>query len=181
VRKVEVVPYDPHWREAFEAEANHIAAALGENAAAVHHIGSTAIPNIFAKPVIDLLVEVKDIVEVDRRSLAMQLLGYEVMGEFGIPGRRYFRKETPEGIRTHQVHIFEVGSAQVKRHLAFRDYIIAHPADARNYSKLKRKLADEHAQSMDGYIDGKDDFIKEIDRKAAGWSKLQSKQKEGAK
>jgi GrpB-like predicted nucleotidyltransferase (UPF0157 family) len=167
MRKVEVVPHNPQWRDAFEAEAGHVAAALGENAAAIHHIGSTAIPNIYAKPVIDMLVEVKDITVLDGQSSAMESLGYEVMGEFGIPGRRYFRKETPEGIRTHQIHAFEAGSAEAKRHLAFRDYMIAHPGEALMYSELKRKLAEEHPLNIDGYIDGKDAFIKEIDRRAA--------------
>src|ERR671917_2661350 len=124
--KVEVVPHSPQWRDAFEAEAKHVTAALGENVVAVYHMGSTAIPNIYAKPIIDLLVEVRDITEVDGQSPAMESLGYEVMGEFGIPGRRYFRKDNQEGIRTHQIHAFEVGSAQLARHLAFRDYMIAH-------------------------------------------------------
>src|SRR5919198_672780 len=167
MRKVEVVPHSPQWRDAFETEAEHVAAALGENVVAVHHIGSTAIPNIYAKPVIDLLVEVRDITEVDGRSSAMKLLGYEVMGEFGIFGRRYFRKDNREGVRTHQIHAFEAGSAQVERHLAFRDYMIAHPEDARKYSELKRKLAQEHPQNIERYMDGKDDFIKEMDRRAA--------------
>ena len=169
MKKVEVVPHDPRWPDAFEAEAKHVVAALGENVVAIHHIGSTAIPNIYAKPVLDLLVQVRDITEVDGRSPAMESLGYEVMGEFGIPGRRYFRKDNQEGSRTHQIHAFESGSAEVERHLAFRDYMIAHPLDAQRYSELKRKLADEHPQSIDGYMDGKDSFIKEIDRRAARW------------
>jgi GrpB-like predicted nucleotidyltransferase (UPF0157 family) len=174
MRKVEVVAHDPRWRDAFEAEAEHVAAALGENVVAVHHIGSTAIPNICAKPVVDLLVEVRDIIEVDGRSPAMESLGYEVMGEFGIPGRRYFRKDNQEGIRTHQIHAFAAGSAEVERHLAFRDYMLAHPEDAQKYSELKRKLAEEHPQSMDGYMDGKDGFIKEMDRRAARWRTSQA-------
>ena len=104
----------------------------------------------------------------------MESLGYEVLGEYGIHGRRYFRRENREGIRTHHVHAFETGSAEVERHLAFRDYMIAHPADAQRYSELKRKLAGEHPQSFDGYMDGKDDFIKEIDRRAARWHASQS-------
>jgi GrpB-like predicted nucleotidyltransferase (UPF0157 family) len=103
--EIEAVPYDPLWRKAFEAEAKNVGSVLGENVVAIHHIGSTAIPNIYAKPVIDLLVEVKDITEVDGRSLAIEALDYEVMGEFGISGRRYFRKDNEEGIRTH--HAFE--------------------------------------------------------------------------
>jgi GrpB-like predicted nucleotidyltransferase (UPF0157 family) len=172
--KVEVVPHNPQWRDAFEAEAKHVAAALGENVVAIHHIGSTAIPNIYAKPVIDLLVEVRDITEVDGQSSAMESLGYEVMGEYGIPGRRYFRKDNQAGIRTHHIHAFEAGSAEVVRHLAFRDYMIAHPGEAQRYSELKRQLAEEHPQSFDGYMDGKDDFIKEMDRRAAQWRTAQA-------
>lgn len=177
MKKVNVVPHDPRWREAFEAEAERVADALGGNVAAVHHVGSTAIPGIYAKPVIDLLIEVRDITEVDGRSSSMESLGYEVLGEYGIRGRRYFRKDDREGIRTHNAHAFEAGSAEAERHLAFRDYMIAHPADARRYSELKRKLADEHPQSFDGYMDGKDDFIKEIDRRAALWRASQAGQK----
>jgi GrpB-like predicted nucleotidyltransferase (UPF0157 family) len=169
MKKVEVVPHNPLWRDAFETEAKLIAAAIGENVITIHHIGSTAIPNIYAKPIIDLLIEVRDITEVDERSLAIEAVGYEVKGEFGISGRRYFRKDNREGIRTHQIHAFETNSAEIERHLAFRDYMIAHPVEARKYSELKRKLAEEHSDNMDGYIDGKDDFIKEIDRRAARW------------
>jgi GrpB-like predicted nucleotidyltransferase (UPF0157 family) len=104
----------------------------------------------------------------------MESLGYEVMGEYGIPGRRYFRKDNREGIRTHHIHAFEAGSAEVERHLAFRDYMIAHPVDAQRYSELKRKLAEEHPQNMDGYMDGKDGFIKEMDRRAAQWRASQT-------
>lgn len=174
MRTVEVVPHNAHWRDAFEAEAKHVAAALGENVVAVHHIGSTAIPNIYAKPIIDLLVEARDITEVDEQSSAMETLGYEVMGEYGIPGRRYFRKDNREGIRTHHIHAFEAGSAEAERHKAFRDYMIAHPGDAQSYSELKRKLAQEHPQSIDAYMDGKDGFIKEIDQRAARWRASQS-------
>lgn len=174
MRKVAVVPHDPRWRDAFEAEAKRVAAALGGNVVAIHHIGSTAIPDIYAKPVVDLLVEVRDIAEVDGRSSAMESLGYEVMGEYGIPGRRYFRRDDREGNRTHNLHAFEAGSAEVERHLAFRDYMIAHPGDAQSYSELKRKLAEEHPQSMDGYMDGKDGFVKEMDRRAARWRASQT-------
>ena len=167
MKKVVVVPHNPDWRNAFETEAKRIAAALGDTLVAVHHIGSTAIHDIYAKPVIDILVEVRDIAEVDERSSAMELLDYEVMGEFGISGRRYFRKDNQEGIRTHQIHTFETSSEQVRRHLAFRDFMNTHPEEAQKYSELKRKLAAEHPQNIEAYMDGKDDFIKEIDCRAA--------------
>ncbi|GAB4283695.1 MAG: GrpB family protein [Oscillatoriaceae cyanobacterium] len=169
MKRVEVVSHNPQWADAFAVESQQIADALGENVVAIHHIGSTAIPMIYAKPIIDLLVEVKDINQVNQQNYSMELLGYEVMGEFGIPGRRYFRKHNPAGMRTHHVHIFEVGSPQIERHLNFRDYMIAHPEAAQKYSELKRELAQKYPNDIEKYMDGKDGFIQEIDQKAARW------------
>lgn len=104
VRKVEVVPHNPRWRDVFEMESKLIVRAFGKNFVAIHHIGSTSISGIYAKPIVDILVEVKDITKVDEQSAAMESLGYEVMGEFGIPDRRFFRKDNQSGIRTHHVH-----------------------------------------------------------------------------
>ncbi|MBE9195794.1 GrpB family protein [Synechocystis sp. LEGE 06083] len=176
MRKVEVVPHNQKWRTAFAVESERVAAEMGENVIAVHHIGSTAIPGIYAKPIIDLLVEVKNIFNVDEQNSSMESIGYEVMGEFGIPGRRYFSKNNQAGFRTHHIHIFEVGSEQVKRHLKFRDYMIAHADDAQKYSEIKRKLAKKYPTNIDKYMDGKDQFIREIDRKAAQWHKTQKSQ-----
>jgi GrpB-like predicted nucleotidyltransferase (UPF0157 family) len=167
MRKVEVVPHDPQWRSIFHTESQYIANALGKNAIAIHHIGSTAIETIYAKPIVDILVEVQDLREVDDRNLAMESLGYEVMGEFGIEDRRFFRKDNHEGIRTHHVHIFEVNSAQVKRHLGFRDYMLSHPEAAQEYSNLKQKLAIEYPNNITEYQSGKAEFIKEIDRQTS--------------
>lgn len=171
--KVEVVPHNPKWRDAFEAESKRIAQAMGDNVTTIHHIGSTAIPTIHAKPIIDFLVEVKDINRVDEQSDSMESLGYEVMGEFGIPGRRYFRKDNPPGIRTHQIHTFEAGSTEIERHLAFRDYMIAHPDDAQKYSALKRELAKQYPDDIEGYMDGKDAFVKEMEKRALQWRAMQ--------
>jgi GrpB-like predicted nucleotidyltransferase (UPF0157 family)/gamma-glutamylcyclotransferase (GGCT)/AIG2-like uncharacterized protein YtfP len=163
MKKVTVLPHDPNWKHAFEKEAQQIRSALGSSITAIHHIGSTAVPRIYAKPVIDVLVEVIDINDVDQRRPEMESIGYEVMGEFGLPGRRYFRKDDEFGTRTHQIHVFTAGSHQVTRHLAFRDFLITHPHAAKEYSDLKRKLAAEHPHDMDSYMDGKDPFIKAID------------------
>ena len=176
MRKVEVVPHDPRWRDLFDIESKSIANAMGDNAVTIHHIGSTAIPSIYAKPIIDLLIEVKNFIEVDRQTSGMESLGYEVMGEFGISGRRFFRKNNQESIRTHHIHTFEMGSAQVERHLTFRDYMLAHPEDAQQYSQLKRELASKYPHNIDKYMDGKDGFIKEIDKKAAQWRTLRGQE-----
>lgn len=138
---------------------------------AIHHIGSTAIPNIYAKPIIDILVEAKNLTQVDTRNAAMATLGYEAMGEFGIAGRRYFRKHDAAGVRTHHVHVFEQGSPESDRHLAFRDYLIAHPDEAHQYSQLKRSLANQYPDDRESYMDGKDSFIKEKERQALEWCK----------
>ncbi|WP_036480937.1 GrpB family protein [Myxosarcina sp. GI1] len=167
--KVEVVPHNPQWKNAFKVESKQIAKAIGENIITIHHIGSTAISTIYAKPIIDFLVEVSDLALVDERNTEMEALGYEAMGEFGIKNRRYFRKHNLLGIRTHHVHIFEVNSPEVKRHLAFRDYLIAYPQVAWEYSALKRKLAQKYPEDIEGYMDGKDRFIKDIEKKAVKW------------
>jgi GrpB-like predicted nucleotidyltransferase (UPF0157 family) len=168
-RKVEVVPHDRHWQGAFEAESQQLVIAFGRNAIAIHHIGSTAIETIYAKPIIDILIEVTDLDRVDERNTQIQSLGYIAMGEFGIAGRRFFRKDNHDGIRTHHIHTFEVGSPQIDRHLAFRDYLKSHPEAAHEYSQLKQQLARKYPDDIQSYIDGKDGFIREIDRKAAAW------------
>lgn len=169
MRRVEVVPHRSAWKLEFETEADQIEAAIGKAVIAIHHIGSTAIPSIYAKPIIDFLVEVKNIAQVDQSQPAMEALGYEAMGEYGIPGRRFFRKDNAAGIRTHHVHVFEVGSEHIDRHLAFRDYLIAHPVEAQNYSNLKRDLANRYAYDIESYMDGKDGFIKAIEKQAIAW------------
>lgn len=169
MRQVQVHPPNPQWGKDFAAEATQVALALGNNVVQVHHIGSTAIPNIYAKPVIDLLVEVNDINQVDRCNAAMAALGYSILGEFGLPGRRYFRKDNAEGHRTHHAHIFQTGSPAVVRHLAFRDFMIAHPDCAQQYSDLKRALAAQHPEDIDGYMDGKDEFVKAMEQRALQW------------
>ncbi len=167
--RIEVVPYDPLWQREFERAAGEVTTALGPNVLAVHHVGSTSIPGIHAKPVIDLLAVVADLAAVDRRTAEMQRLGYEAMGAFGIEGRRYFRRDNPKGRRTHQLHVFAEASPHVRRHLAFRDFMRAHPALADEYGALKQKLAAAHPHDVEAYMDGKDAFIKETDARALEW------------
>lgn len=165
--RIQMVPYNPEWRQEFAWEAAQLTNTLGENVVAVHHIGSTAIPNIYAKPVLDLLLVVRSVEALDDKQSEIEAQGYEARGEYGIPGRRFYRRDNSQGDRTHQIHAFEVGSPQIARHLAFRDYVIAHPDTAQAYSDLKRTLAAQHPNDIEAYMDGKDAFIQEIDRRAA--------------
>ena len=166
---IHVVAYDSQWPARYEAEAKHICDAIGEVVVRAHHIGSTAVPGLRAKPIIDILLEVSTLHELDACSPKLEALGYEAKGEWGIPGRRYFRRENERGERTHQVHAFDVSSLQANRHLAFRDYLIFHPQVAGAYGELKQELAKRFPNDIYGYMDGKDAFVKHYEAEALAW------------
>lgn len=168
VKRIEVVPYNPNWLNRFRVEADKIAAVLRPEVIAIHHIGSTAVPNISAKPIIDILVEVRAIEKINDFNEKMIELGYQPKGEVGIPGRRFFIKNE-DSTRTHHVHIFQTGALEVEHHLNFRDYLVAHPEEAQAYSRLKEKLAREFPEDRESYIERKDGFIKEILQNAKAW------------
>ena len=168
MRNVVVVPYDPHWPALYRREAALISAAFGHELIAIHHIGSTSIPGMSAKPIIDIMPLVRDIERVDALNPAMQQLGYVAKGENDIPGRRYFVKANDEQ-RTHHVHTYALGNPEIARHLDFRDYLIAHPAEAQQYAHLKLALAAQFPHDIDSYVAGKDSFIKQMLEHARVW------------
>ena len=163
-KPIEVVPYDPAWPQVFETEAILITHALGENCLAVHHIGSTSVPGLAAKPIIDIVPAVRDITQVDQVAEKMKNLGYAVKGEHGMLFRRYFQKDTPQG--SYNVHVFESENSEVVRHLKFRDWMRSHPEDRDAYAALKQNLAAQFPHDMMGYCFGKDAFVAAIDEKA---------------
>jgi GrpB-like predicted nucleotidyltransferase (UPF0157 family) len=169
MRKMEVQSYDPVWPLLYHAEAARLKEAFGEQLLSIHHIGSTSVPGLAARPTIDILVEVHDIAAVDALNSALIALGYEPYGEFGIPGRRYFPRVSGE-THTHHVHVFQAGDPQSLRHLVFRDYLIAHPDKAHAYGRLKTNLAVRFPFDVSGYLDGKDAFIKALERCALDWN-----------
>jgi GrpB-like predicted nucleotidyltransferase (UPF0157 family) len=169
MRRVEVVCYTDEWGQMFEEESEKIKAIFGDLILNIHHIGSTSIPGMRAKPIIDIMPVVSDIHQVDDFNEKMANLGYEARGENGIPGRRYFQKGGDH--RTHHVHIYESGNPEIAKHLAFRDYLIAHPEDAEKYGALKQALAEQFPTDIESYIKGKDAFIKDTIRKAQLWAK----------
>lgn len=168
-RKIEVVDYNPEWEKEFKQEAKKIKAILGKNCVGIHHIGSTSVKGMKAKPIIDIMPIVKDLSLVDEHNKAFEALGYECKGEYGIPGRRFYMKGGDD--RTHHIHIFSDGNKKdTGRHLAVREYLRAHPETAKEYGELKAKLAEEFTYDIDGYCDGKDAFMKEVEAKAVAWS-----------
>ncbi|MCV2402240.1 GrpB family protein [Marinomonas sp. C2222] len=164
---VEVVPYSPQWPSLFESEKKALLLGLKSVVSQVHHIGSTSVVGLSAKPIIDIILEVPSLTELDANSEVFQGLGYEVMGEFGIERRRYYRKGGDN--RTHQIHAFEIDDPHITRHIAFRDYLIAHPEVMLAYQELKVRLAHECNNDIDKYCDGKDDFVLHHEQKAIEW------------
>ncbi|WP_186579504.1 GrpB family protein [Aquibacillus kalidii] len=167
MRKVEVSSYSEKWSQLFSEEAEKLYQIFENEIVAIHHIGSTAVPGLKAKPVIDIMPVVKDINYVDKYDKSMGEIGYEPKGENGLPGRRYFQKGGDN--RSHHVHIYQAGSHEVIRHLAFRDYIHNHSDVQKQYSELKEKLAQQFPYDMEAYINGKDQLVKEIEGKALEW------------
>lgn len=173
---VSVIDYEPIWAERYEEEASVIHKILGDNCVAIYHIGSTSVPGLAAKPIIDIMAVVRSLEAVDAAVDVFSAIGYEYLGEFGIVGRRYLRKGGDE--RTHQIHIFQMNDwNNIGRHLAFRDYMRTHEAERRQYAELKTKLAQKFPYDIEGYCDGKESFVREIERIAQSqfdeiWEKM---------
>ena len=171
-----VVEYDPSWPARFSEESSTLKDLLGHHVIKIHHIGSTSVPGLRAKPVIDILMEVPDIKQLDRCNMLLEEIGYEVMGEYGIPGRRYFRKGGNK--RTRHIHAFQTGDPNLIRHLAFREYLIHHKQIAREYGELKSRIALMCANDIGNYSDLKDPFIQLHEKKAVDWYTRQNHSKQ---
>ncbi|MBN3169393.1 GrpB family protein [Pectobacterium brasiliense] len=156
-RTIAVVDYDPLWATNYATAARELTQALGEVAVNVYHIGSTAVPGLPAKPVIDILLEVVSLSALDKFDHVMVDLGYHPRGENGIAGRRYYTKGGDA--RTHHLHAFVVGDESIQRHLAFRDYLRANPAVCAEYAAIKRAAALACDNDAAVYSQLKNDFI----------------------
>ncbi|WP_226673048.1 GrpB family protein [Rossellomorea aquimaris] len=166
MREVKVVPHQAVWKETFEKEKRILTNLLPD--AAIHHIGSTSVPGLAAKPIIDILIEVPDFEGVDYLTDEFNQLDFVGKGENGITNRRYFYKGEGNERAVH-LHIFPYGIHHVIRHIAFRDYLREHDGEARRYGELKSMLAKKFPQDMEGYIQGKDQFVKDLEKKALSW------------
>lgn len=167
-----VKEYNQRWAKDFKDEAKRIKAIFGGEMVEIYHFGSTSVPGIKAKPIIDIMPLVKDIEIIDLFNHEMIGLGYEPFGEYGIKERRYFRKGRDK--RTHHVHIFQFDNyEEIDRHIAVRDFLREHPKEAVQYGDLKENLAKEFAEDNEAYMDGKDGFVTELEKKALQWYKGQ--------
>ena len=167
--EIRLQEFDSTWAKRFEEEAGKIAALLGHEVIIIHHIGSTAIPDILARPIIDILVEVKDIDKIDAFNQSFEAIGYIAIGEHGIQGRRFFIKDDSDGNRQVNLFVFQARHSLIAQTLDFRDFLITHPKEARFYSLLKVELAKQHANDLAAYMRGKEAFIHQILLRAEEW------------
>jgi GrpB-like predicted nucleotidyltransferase (UPF0157 family) len=166
---IRIVDHDPQWARRAQQELARVAEALGDTAARLEHVGSTSVPGLGAKPIIDMQVSVVDIERMDDYVGPLEALGYLFAPDPAFPDYHYFAKPHARP-RTHHLHVCEHGSHQELRHLAVRDYLRAHPDEAARYERLKRELVREHPQDRLAYVAGKDAFMGELEARAVAWA-----------
>ena len=168
--EVTVTDYNPRWPELYRQEAARLEAALGDNLVRMFHMGSTSVPGLRAKPVIDIMGLVWDLKKVEDCRPAFEELGYKVLGECGIPGRRYMRRGGDGTPRTHHVHLHQFDdSRNILKDIAFREFLRCHPEQAAAYGALKSRLAWEFPEDYMGYCRGKEKFVEQLSKQALAW------------
>jgi len=157
------------WEISYKKEEKLLKEVFKDELIDIFHIGSTSIPTVgYAKPIIDILIVVKDIEKINLFNNEMSSLGYQPRGENGIVERRYFSKGIDN--RTHHLHIYEVGNKHIKSHLEFKEFLINNPLEAKKYGELKISLAKQFSNDHYKYQDGKQQFVNELAIKAKIWS-----------
>ena len=160
--------YSPEWPRAAAGYAERLR-VLGSTLVAVHHIGSTAVPGLVAKPIIDLMPLVANLHDFDGQRQHIEALGYIWHGELGISGRRYCTLADAVGVRVVQFHFFKSDSPHVERHIAFRDYLRAHPEVATAYAVEERRAQVLHPNNSHACANEKDSWIRDTETKALIW------------
>lgn len=175
-RRIYLLQSDPAWAGVAERLAAEVAGIMGPLLIHMEHIGSTAIPGIHAKPIIDLMPVVASIDGAEPLQEPFEAAGFEWLGERGLPGRRFLRRDDPAtGERQVNVHIYAEGNPEIKRHVAFRDYLRAHPDVAREYEAVKLDCAMRNPTDISGYIDCKDATCKQLESAAVAWCRVVSR------
>jgi GrpB-like predicted nucleotidyltransferase (UPF0157 family) len=167
-KRIFIVPYDGNWPAEFNEIRIALDAALAGLDCAVEHVGSTSVQGLWAKPVIDLDIVMPDAAAFPEVARRLAEIGYVHEGDLVIPGREAFRYTGELPFMKHHLYACALGSAELARHLALRDWLRAHPEDAAEYGRVKRQAAANHPDDIDGYIEEKGPFIQEINRKCGG-------------
>ena len=156
---VRLLPYQEDWPRLFAVEKARLQAAVGQYVLDIQHVGSTSIPGLPAKPILDIAAAVENFEAAVVCIQPLEQLGYTYRGEKGIPRRHYFRKGDP---RTHHIHMNEIGSVDWENQILFRDYLLCHPEAVEAYAALKIDLAQQFPADRDRYLAGKAPFIEQI-------------------
>jgi GrpB-like predicted nucleotidyltransferase (UPF0157 family) len=162
---IRIVDHRPEWRKQAADELARVAAALGAQAIRLEHVGSTAVPGLAAKPIVDLLVAVQDIRASDHYATPLQQLGYLFVPDPDSPDFHFFAKP-PERPRSFHLHVCQAGSHDERRHLAVRDFLRADPQEAERYERVKRALAARHPGDRLAYIAGKESYVSDLEARA---------------
>ena len=170
--KIRLSIYNERWKAMYEQEVHLLQTIFSPGSSRFEHFGSTSIPGMKAKPIIDMICVVKEIAKVDSYHKQLETLGYEAAGEWGIEGRRLFRKGGED--RTHHLHVYEEGNPHMDRHLIFRDYLLIHPEEAEAYSRYKEALAAVYDSTRD-YSAAKKEFVAALEQRALAWFREKDK------
>ncbi|QHW30549.1 GrpB family protein [Paenibacillus rhizovicinus] len=158
-----LVPWTEQWNTEYQEEAKRITGEIQPHLLAVHHIGSTAVPGLSAKPVIDIAIELPSFEAGLRCVPGLTRIGYAYKGTNILPDRHYFNKGEP---RTHQIHMYRTGSEYLRKQLLFRDYLRKHAAARAGYQQLKEQLIQNNGSDKYAYSDAKTDFVLSMIMKA---------------
>ena len=157
--EVFLIPWTEQWNKEFIKEEELINGEIGKIILRIHHIGSTAVKYLSAKPIIDIAIEIRDINDGLLCVSGLERLGYSYKGTNILPERHYFNKGEP---RTHQIHMFQIGNEYLKKQLMFRDYLIENKQARQQYQQLKETLSKKHNTNKLAYTDAKTEFINAI-------------------
>ncbi|MBQ8087639.1 MAG: GrpB family protein [Clostridia bacterium] len=161
-KRIVVLPYDEQWRQDFLKIKAELTNALGQLAIRIEHIGSTSVQGLSAKPIIDIDVVIKDYSVWENVISDLGEIGYQHQGNLGIDGREAFKYDGKEHLQKHHLYVCPEDSLELKRHIAFRDYLRSHPDAVREYSLIKEQGAKKYPTDIERYIEYKSPFIKKI-------------------
>ena len=159
-----VLPYDENWKTEFDKIRGELAPALGDSVLAIEHVGSTSVPGLYAKPIIDIDIVIEEGMFAGVEQKLAQI-GYLHVGDQEVAGREVFKYAEKQHLMKHHLYVCVKGTAELERHLALRDYLRTHDLDRDRYSEIKVEMARRYPSDIDAYIEGKGPFIREIYRK----------------